>query len=219
MISCIHYIRHGQTEGTEKGFFYGKTNLPLSKNGIEDTKRLAAEGVYPRPENPDYISSGMIRANTTLEIIYGDVPYKTIPSLEEMNFGDFELRTFDEIKDDFHFVSWRRSDADNMKALAAKWFEEDGETRPPNGESKGEFAKRISAGLKELEGYHQLKELSNRHSGKESHTIMVCHGGVIAMCMLLSFPGVKTFWDWVPKPGHGYTVYYEDGKPARWEEF
>lgn len=191
----------------------------MSEKGIEETKKLAEEGIYPSSEGAQYATSGMIRADMTINIIYGDVPRKRISNLRELNFGDFELKPFEEIKENADFIKWRKSDEVNLKTYLVEWFKDDSDSRPPNGESKGEFAKRILKGLKELEGYHRLKELSNRHNGNDSHTVMVCHGGVTAMCMLINFQGERTFWEWVPKPGHGYTVYYEDGEPIKWEAF
>lgn len=39
-----------------------------------------------------------------------------------------------------------------------------------------DFIKRACRGLDELTGFHRLKELSHRHSGKDAVSIMVCHG-------------------------------------------
>lgn len=65
-----------------------------------------------------------------------------------------------------------------------------------------------------------MKELSHRHSGKDAVSILVCHGGVIAASMEILFPQVQTtFWEWIPDPGHGYTVYFEESEPIKYETF
>jgi len=90
----------------------------------------------------------------------------------------------------------------------------------PDGESPLGFRHRVVRGLEELRGYHRLKELSHRHSGQDAVSIMVCHGGVISSCMSHLFPeNTENFWQWIPDPGHGYTVYFEEGEPVRYEKF
>ena len=75
-------------------------------------------------------------------------------------------------------------------------------------------AVRIQDGLKELCGYHRLKELSHRHSGKDAVSIMVCHGGTIAAAMEHWFPGEReNFWQWIPATGRGFTVEFKEGEP------
>ena len=82
------------------------------------------------------------------------------------------------------------------------------------------FYARISEGLKELRGVHRLNELSHRHNGRDAVSIVVCHGGVIAAIMEILFPGEReNFWQWIPDPGHGYTVYFENSDPDSYEQF
>ena len=51
MVSKLIVIRHGITEGNEKRWFYGKTDLPLLKRGRETLLEYKRAGVYP--EIPD----------------------------------------------------------------------------------------------------------------------------------------------------------------------
>lgn len=206
MKSCIHFIRHGKTEGTENGWYYGAADLPLIEEGVEETKRLAEEGIYPSGEDAQFFTTSMTRAKHTLRLIYGDVESVEIPQLDEMNFGIFECKTFAEVEKEENFQRW--------------CYDESGDVALEGGESRNQFGERIGQGLDLLRKYHGLKELSHRHSGKDANSIIACHGGTISACMIIMFEEEnKNIWQWCPKPGHGYTVYFEDGEPVRYEEF
>ena len=202
MISRIHFIRHGITEGIKNRWFYGWEDLPLIEEGVREISRFKELGVYPELGDADCYTSGMVRADQTLAAIYGDVPF---PDLKEMNFGRWECKTFDQLKEMEGFDQWMNN--------------KDGSFRFPDGESSADFIKRACRGLDELTGFHRLKELSHRHSGKDAVSIMVCHGGVIAaaMCYLAGKPQ-ETFWDWIPAHGRGYTLYFENGDFSRYED-
>ena len=203
MLSCIHFIRHGITQGILNKWYYGFEDLPLVDEGIKEIKDLKAQGIYPE-SGGSYYTSGMLRANQTLEAIYGKVPYTAIPDLKEMNFGQWECKTFDELQQLPGFDTWMN--------------DRTGSFTFPGGESANIFSERAKKGLDELLGYHRLLELSHRHSGQPCISTAVCHGGVIAACMchLFRFPA-ETFWDWIPAAGRGYSVYFEDSDPIRYE--
>ncbi len=205
MTSCIHFIRHGITEGVANKWYYGWADLPLIEEGVNAIAEFKSKNIYPSPEGADFYTSGMVRANQTLQVIFGDVPYKSIENLKEMNFGDWECKTFNELKELEGFDIWINDTT--------------GTFRFPGGESASDFYERTNRGLKELLGYHRLREFSHRHSGKDSVSIVVCHGGVIAaaMCSLLGRPQ-ETFWELIPAPGRGYTIYFENSTPIRFEE-
>ena len=91
---------------------------------------------------------------------------------------------------------------------------------PGGGDSINSFYQRVGGGIKELMGYQRLKELSHRHSGKDAISIVVCHGGVISAAMETFFPNEReNFWQWIPDPGHGYTVYFEGGEAGSYTAF
>lgn len=205
MISCIHFIRHGITQGILNKWYYGWEDLPLVEEGLIEIENFKAEGVYPNSEGMHFYSSGMLRANQTLETIYGSVPYKIISDLKEMNFGEWECKTFNELKELPGFDEWMN--------------DKTGSFTFPGGESANSFSMRTEKGLKELLGYHRLLELSNRHSKKDCISTVVCHGGVIAACMchlLKLSPSV--FWEWIPAAGRGYSVYFENGEVTKFDK-
>ena len=171
MASYIHLIRHGITEGIQRKCFYGWKDLPVVEEGFEELEKFKAEGVYPQfdVEDAQFFVSGLVRTMQTLKCIYGDVDYTVNEKLKEINFGDWEMKTWKELEDTEQWHKWMTDTT--------------GEFRFPNGDSMLSFAARIREGMDEVVGLHRMKELSHRHSGKDAVTVVVCHGGTIAGAM------------------------------------
>ncbi|MEA4921800.1 MAG: histidine phosphatase family protein [Eubacteriaceae bacterium] len=199
MGSYIHFIRHGITEGNRKKWYYGAADLHLSKEGIEEIEQLNKQNIYPDADDADCYTTPLIRAKETFDLIYGNHLYKILPGFQEMRYGDFEMKSREDLADDPAYQEWM---ADATRT-----------TRPPGGESVVEFRARVREQYEELVGMHRLKDLSVRHNKKDAVSIVVCHGGVIGSIMMDVFPGSrKNFWRWIPKPGRGYTLRMEKGK-------
>ena len=206
MRSKIVLIRHGITPGNLQRFYYGATDIPLAYEGIVKLKKLKKEGVYPDSETAEYYTSGMLRAEQTFEILYGDKPHEKLNYFRELNFGDFEMKAYEELESRPEYRDWCNTVMEG--------------TPPPNGESILDFSKRVTEGFKDLRNRHGLLELKLRNQGKEAMSIVVCHGGVI--CALLnSFWPEKhdNFYRWIPDPGHGYVLTLEDGDVTDAEKF
>lgn len=206
MKSTIHLIRHGITEGNLKRWHYGWADIPLAAEGVENLRQLCEDDIYPRPEEAACYTSGMVRTEQTFKEIYGDVPHQVLPKLKEMNFGDFEKKTYDELKDNPDYQKW----------ITDKTFQ----TSIPGGESKSEFYNRVQNGFEELVNLHIREELKHRHNKKDTDTICVCHGGVISCIMIGQFgaDGLGEFINWIPDPGRGYSITVEDGKCVSYEK-
>lgn len=174
----IHLIRHGRTRANEQGLYYGATDLPLSEQGVAELGELKAAIPYPAADR--YVTSGLRRAMETLAILYDKKPERTFPELNEFDFGDFEMKTHEELKDR---PDYRR------------WIAGDDDTSCPNGESKNAFVERILAGLDAL-----------RRLNTES-VVVLCHGGVIGILMETLFPNEKEhYYVWIPDCGCGYSL-------------
>jgi len=168
----VYLIRHGKTEANEKHLYCGSTDLPLSEKGREELRQLHYD-----IKNVGFLSSGMKRTNETLEILLGDVPYTEDPRFREVDFGIFEMHSYQELKDTPEYQAWLTGD--NSANI------------PPNGESGLQMGKRV------LEAFSELRE----------DTCLVTHGGVIALIMEHLFPEEnKNRYEWQPKPGGGYIV-------------
>ena len=97
-------IRHGKTEANEKHLYCGKSNIPLSENGIKELNDIKNSIKYP--EYNKFFSSGAKRANETLEILYPKKVYDEINEFWEYDFGDFEMKSYDMLKENKEYINW-----------------------------------------------------------------------------------------------------------------
>ena len=168
----IYLIRHGKTEANERHLYCGSTDLPLSDAGRAELEKLRYD-----IKNVRFITSGMKRTNETLKILFGDMPYEVEPRFQEVDFGMFEMRSYDQLKDTPEYQAWLTGDNEvNV---------------PPKGESGVQMKERV------LEAFSEIKE----------DTCIITHGGVIAAIMEKLFPDEgKNRYQWQPKPGKGYAI-------------
>lgn len=195
----IHFIRHGTTEGNLKGWYYGILDIPLAPEGVEEVKEYIDLGIYPRIEGADYYTSGLLRAEETFTLIYGEEEREIFPEFREVNFGAFEGKSHEELKGSPEYRKWIR---DKTRA-----------TPPPEGESVPQFKSRVMSGLERL-----IKE-NNEKSNRTEDAVVVCHGGVIGTIMSTIFPEEREhfFW-WIPDPGRGFVLATKDGTPYDFRE-
>lgn len=178
-------IRHGVTEGNERRLYYGRTDLPLSEEGIRDLVRLRGNGGYPAAAR--YYTSGMRRTEQTLELLYGPVPHTALPELREMDFGAFEMKSYEQLREDPAYRVW--ISGDNEANIC------------PGGESGRQLLARARRGVSEL-----------LDRGEDAAAVV--HGGVIACLMADWFPGAsRNRYEWTPRPGCGFQVCFEGGIP------
>ena len=88
-------LRHGETDGSRRDLYYGAADIPALPESLAALHENAA--VYPRAKR--YYTSGLLRTEQTLEAIYGPVAHQQLPGLREMDFGDFEMKSYQELKD------------------------------------------------------------------------------------------------------------------------
>lgn len=206
MKSKIVLIRHGITEGNEMHMYYGSTDVSLSERGKHLLEKQRDEGLYPISETAQFYTTGMLRTEQTLRIVYGDREHGVIEDLKELDFGEFEMHTYEELNSVPEYQKWITAE-DSGKA-------------PPGGESIDSFTKRIRRGFDELTIRNELHMLKLRNHRKEAMTICICHGGVISGIMDYIWPGeYKNFFEWIPDPGHGYILLVEDGSFTGYEQF
>lgn len=178
----LYLIRHGKTYCNEKQLYSGKTDVELSKKGIEELEEKKEKFEYPECEY--YFTSGAKRANETLEILCPDKKYDVLEKLFEYNFGDFELKSYNDLKDKKEYIDWIS--------------DEEGSICCPNGESRTQFKRRIKEGFSELIDY--LKD------NKIEKALGVTHGGTIGIILETLYDGSKKFYEWQPKNGDGYEL-------------
>ena len=181
-MSTIYLFRHGITEGNKRRLYYGSTDIPLIEEGIEAIRERREAGIYPDIEGFKIITTDLCRTEQTLFEMYGrEVPHETDPRMREFSFGDFEMKSYEELKEREEYQAWITGD--NWRNIC------------PNGESGEIMLNRSLEAMKEYIG---------------TDSIIVCHGGVIAGLMLTWFPGDETaghFYAWQPKPSEAIKSY------------
>ena len=100
----ILLLRHGRTRANEEHLYCGSTDLPLSEEGRKCL--MQKRGVYGT-EWESFYTSGLIRTKETQEILFGEQKAaKEEPNLREMDFGDFEGKSYEMLKDDPDYQEW-----------------------------------------------------------------------------------------------------------------
>jgi broad specificity phosphatase PhoE len=148
--------RHGETEYNHEWRFQGRTDLELNRVGRQQAERLRRRLSL---EKIDLIyTSNLRRAVETAEIIARGRGLRVSPreNLAEIDFGEFEGMTYDEIVE--RYPEWRPSDYDFTAY---------------GGESLGQLGQRIRAFYKELRS----------HNPADADILVIAHSG--PLCVLL----------------------------------
>ena len=175
---AITLLRHGLTEANERKAYLGWTNSPLSESGIRGVHLL-------KDSCPDFThvhASDLERCRETARLLFPNQQAICHPEFREMNFGRWEGKTYDELKEDPHYQ---------------RWLDHPMEAPIPEGESYPEFSLRIQ------EGWQKWL------AGEEDTEVLVTHGGVIRELLVRYAPLSKPFWDWKIPHATGYRLIWE----------
>ena len=186
-MQTIWLIRHGKTLANTEMLYCGRSDLPLTPEGEAELRALKRKGGYPDPEGLRRLTSGMRRTEKTAELLFGG-SWEREPAFREMDFGDFELQSYEMLKDQPAYQAW---------------LEGDNEQNPcPGGESGAEMTRRV------LEAWKRLVS-----EGRDA--VVVTHGGPIAAVMQTLFPQrFASRYEAQPAPGHGWAITLENGAAA-----
>lgn len=185
-MNILYLIRHGKTLANEQHLYCGSTDLPLSETGKQELRKLH----YTIPVPCIYLTSGMQRTDQTLKLLFGNVQYQIDTRFREIDFGVFELKSYDDLKENPAYQEWISGDNEQKC--------------PPKGESAIQMKHRV------LEGYKNLIDLLEHG---DNHIVLVTHGGVIASLMEYLFPyEYKNRYQWQPQPGYGYEINHNSYK-------
>lgn len=180
----IFLIRHGKTMGNLYHRYIGTTDEPVLEEEMEKLKSRNwpdAEAVFESP---------LLRCRQTAEIICPGRPVRIIDEFSECNFGSFENKNWQELKDNTEYQAW---------------IDSNGTLPFPGGEDPQEFRKRCCRGFEKV-----VAECMRR---KISRALLVVHGGTIMSIMERYVVSEKSFYDWHVKNGEGYLVIVE---PSLW---
>ena len=180
-IKCI-FIRHGSTASNREHRYLGKTDEPLDEAVIQQIKQAAGSGIYDRAKNIKIYSSPLCRCIQTAKIIFPDLEPKLVEDFSEMDFGEFELKNYEELSSDTRY-------RDTYQA----WIDSGGTLAFPGGESREEFIERCVRGFEQT-----IAALEGNDTA-----VFVVHGGTI-MAILSHYCG-GDYFDYQVKTGCGYS--------------
>ncbi|WP_282174084.1 histidine phosphatase family protein [Cytobacillus firmus] len=173
---AVALFRHGLTEANKSHAYLGWTDSPLCP---EHKNKLA-----PAPQGYRRIfASDLGRCMKTAAILFPDHSIEPCPEWREMHFGEWEGRTYQELKDNPAYQ---------------KWLEDPFSGVLPGGESFAAFTARVDKGWQNLTD--QLLQ------GNNSDAAVITHGGVIRYLLGKYAPEEKEFWEWQVPFGRGYEL-------------
>ena len=177
----ISILRHGLTKASEDGRYIGVTDYPLSDRGYDELTAMYEKYSYPRVQK--VYSSPLSRCEQSAKILFPDTYVAKLGNLRELDFGDFEDKTAEELIGKPEYTSWLKGGLDN---------------NPPNGENVREMMMRCFCALDEI-----IKDMMSEGF---THCGVVTHSGII-MNMLACF-GLPKFKaaDLACKPGEGFEI-------------
>ena len=84
----IHLIRHGQTQANNDGRYIGRTDEPLSPEGL--MQLLSMKQQYDYPGGARFFTSPLTRCRQTLEVLYPGCHAEVVDGLAECDFGEWD---------------------------------------------------------------------------------------------------------------------------------
>lgn len=185
----VFLLRHGRTEANEKRLYCGVSDVPLSDAGRAELVKLRETTHYPDLSGLRVYTSGLLRTEETLSFLFGETPHEKVPELREMDFGDFEMCCYDELKTKPAYIAWIDTYSDQKRC--------------PNGESGADMTRRVLAAFDVL-----LRQ--------NEDFLAISHGGPISAIMANLFPEAgKNHYEWQPENGRGYLVEFDGTRPLR----
>ena len=160
----LYFLRHGDT-GLH-GRYIGSTDVPLAVVGVEQVRKtgriLQDKGIS------QIFCSPLLRCRQTLQILDLPWPCQFSDLLKEIDFGQWEGKTFAEI-------------AHSDQGLVDSWLSDPDSFSFPGGESLHSFKDRVARFKIQLENM------------AEETALVITHGGVIRhiLCMLLGLESAR----------------------------
>lgn len=187
------WIRHGETKANQEQRYLGRTDEDLSEKGIETLLSYKKQNFYPKVTH--LFTSPMKRCVETGAVLYPELSPVVIPEWREMDFGQFEYKNYEELKDDVRYQAW----IDSGGALDF-----------PGGESRENFILRCEKGFLKMCG--ELQQLAGQNGKEAIRAGIIVHGGTI-MALFSSYGG-HSYFDYQVPNGRGYICRME-GWPVR----
>ena len=171
-------IRHLKTPGNEKRQYIGSTDEELSEQEVLNFKQKYKIDSYPQVQQ--VIVSPMKRCIQTAELIYPKNQITQEVLLKECDFGIFEGKTYEELKDREEYQAW---------------LDSGGTIVFPEGEEQKEFRSRCVRGM--------LRQVDRLCKENVESAAFVVHGGTIMAVMEAFSEEKKSYYDWQIGNGEG----------------
>jgi broad specificity phosphatase PhoE len=141
----IVLVRHGATDWNLQGRCQGSADRDLSEVGVRQAEQTAS--LFSREKIHAIYSSSLRRARQTAELISQphNLPVRIENEVRELDHGELEGLTFNEIKD-------------NYADFLVRWRSEPAELRVPGGERLADVAERAWNGLSQIVERHPEAE-------------------------------------------------------------
>lgn len=163
MPTTIDFLRHGEVDGGS--YYRGITDDPLSTQGWQQMHQAVADRHWDI-----IISSPLLRCVEFAQHLkaQSNTPLKIDPNWQEINFGDWEGKTAEQI---------------NSEELM-QFYQDPINNTPNNAETLTNFISRLNQAWESL-----LKEQTGKH------ILVICHAGVIRCLfnLFLDLPANKIF--------------------------
>lgn len=179
----IVIIRHAKTEGNKYGRYIGKTDEHLCIEGIEIVKKKD----YPIHNVEKVYVSPLLRCIETAGIIFNNRNIEICENLKECNFGIFENKNYNELKDNI---------------LYQKWIDSNGKIDFPEGEAIEDFKERVKNCFEEI-----IKDIIDNSYLKVA---LVVHGGTIMSILDEYSKPHKDYYSWRVKNGEGFFLLIDE---------
>jgi alpha-ribazole phosphatase len=157
--TVLWLVRHPEPDEAVRGICYGSLDVALSQRGIAQAQSIARrlssqhlDAIYTSPRQRCVETARYIAAGRSCAV-------ESVDALRELNFGDFEGHSYDEI-------------ARCYPDIYREWMEHPTEVHFPGGENFRTMADRV---------IDVTRELLARHSG--GHILFVTHGGAIRIVL------------------------------------
>ncbi len=165
-------IRHLPTIGNQQKQYIGWTDESI----VETTS-------HKLPWTPKTVyGSDLLRTKESTTLYFPEATFQPDWRLRETNFGEWEGKTYDALKDN-----------DNYRA----WIDNPYENKPPKGESLLETKTRV---------LNAVADLPN----EERDYFIVSHGGPIRLLLTEFSPKQQDFWSWIIPHGSVWQLQWNN---------
>mgnify|MGYP001289215295 FL=1 len=166
----VTLIRHGLTKYNEEHRYLGATDIPLSEKGKAQVEKMRAVSF---PERFLLFTSDRLRCLETANILFPNLQPLPLKQLREIDFGDWEGKTYEQLKHLDHYIEWLKNPF---------------QLTPPNGEPFSAFSKRVTHAFQTILAQTEKKRLND--------VVIITHGGVIRQWLTTYAPLKKNFFAW-----------------------